>query len=200
MRYPLAAQVDSHFTNVALLILAVVVSACVQPQVELKELYMPGHGNQIYSFSYDIRESVKIKSSNEAEIRSLLEKTNKLTIIFNSTSEEDNAAFQVAVFNLASKLPTYYSYEGKLLRIDVLYYGADGNLYNKTKERASLPENTKILLLGPNTDAKETSISLDGNNIVLQGVTKKGVGLAGDKLALVAMGIDEKKVQDISIR
>lgn len=173
----------------ALLIIAVVVSACVQPQTELKELYMPGHGNQIYSFSYDIRESVKVKSSDEAKMSGFLAKTNKLTIIFNSTSEEDNAAFQVAVFNLASKLPTYYSYEGKLLRIDVLYYNADGYLYNKTKERASLPENAKILLLGPNTGAKETSVSLDGNSIILQGVTKKGVGLAGDKLALIAMNI-----------
>ena len=186
------------FMKLVILIFSVVaVSACVQ-QAEIKDIYINGHGNQIYQFSYDIRESVKIPSDNEREIRNLIAVSDKVTVIFNSTSGEDNAVFQVVVFNLAAKLPTYFSYEGKLLYIDILYYGEDG-LYNKSNSKAELPTNTKIRLLGPHTGAEEGSVRLDGNTITVQGTTPKNLVLAGDKLALVVMGIDEEKIkQDIS--
>lgn len=188
------AMRDYKIIKTAIFILSIVaISACVQQQA-ITEIYVPGHGNQIYAFSYDIRESVKVAADNETAIRNLLANSNRLTILFNGTSDEDNAVFQVLVFNIAAKLPTYYSYEGRLVAIDALYYSDDG-LYNKSKERVSLPETTKILLLGPNTGAKKTAVNLNGNTITVQGMTKKDVVLAGDKLALIAMNITEEKIQ-----
>lgn len=181
--------------RIAILIFSIMaVSACVQ-QAEIKDIYIAGHGNQVYSFSYDIRESVKIKSDNETEIRNTIANSNRASIIFNSTSDSDNAIFQAVVFNIAAKLPTYFSYEGKLLHIDAFYYGEDGHLRNKSNERVALPVNTKIFLLGPNTGAKDVSVSLMGNTIILQGTSPKNLVLAGDKLALIVMDVDEEKIE-----
>jgi len=178
------------------LLVLVFISACVQQPVPITDIRISGHGEQIYQFSYDIRESVSVKAEAEQQIRGLLINSSKLSIIFNS-SAEDNVVFQVVVFNIAAKLPTYFSYEGKLLHIDAFYYKEDGYLYNKSEERVEMPSNARIMLLGPNTGAEETSVSLDGNTVILQGVTRKDIVLAGDKLALIVMGIDEKEVEDI---
>lgn len=179
-------------------VLAVIllISACVQ-QAPITDIRISGHGEQIYQFSYDIRESVKVKADGEMEIRSLVLNSSRLSMIFNSTSPEDNIIFQVVVFNIAAKLPVYFGYEGKLLHIDAFYYKEDGYLYNKTDERVPMPANAKIMLLGPNTMAKETSVSLDGSTAILQGTTRKDIVLAADKLALIVMGIGEKEVNEL---
>lgn len=184
----------------ALFVLFVVAaSGCTQPKAEIKDVFIAGHGEQIYSFSYDIRESVVVPAGDEAQIRNLLANSSRLSIIFNSTNGQDNAVFEVVVFNIAAKLPTYYSYEGKLLRIDAFYYAEDG-LYNASKEPDVLPNNTKLMLLGPNTGAKETSVKMSGDTITVQGTTQKNLILAGDKLALIVMGIDQQKVEQMGIR
>jgi len=179
----------------ALVVLALLAAGCVQQQAAITDIYVAGHGSQIYQFSYDIRESVKVQSNDEDGIRGLVADSGSLTIIFNSTaSGEEKSMFQRAVINTATKLPTYFSYEGRLLYMDVLYYGEDGYLYDKANERVELPAHAKILLLGP-AAAAETSVTLDGNAITVQGTTERGFMLAGDKLSLIVMNITEESIE-----
>ncbi len=176
------------------LIAVVLVAGCTQQSTPITEISVPGHGEQIYQFSYDIRESVKIASDNESAIRNLIANSRELSIIFNSTvSGEEKAVFQIIVFNLAQKLPTYFSYEGRLLLMDVLYYGEDGYLYNKTKGQVGMPEHAKILITP--SGAGETAVRLEGSTIILKGVSQTELRKTADKLALIAMGVDEAKIR-----
>ncbi len=180
------------------LIAIVLIAGCTQ-QTPITEVMIPGHGSQIYQFSYDIRESVKVAANDEPGIRNLIRNSDRLAIIFNETATgEEKSMFQQLVINVANKLPTYFSYEGKLLAMNVLYYGEDGYLYNGTRERTELPPDAKVMLLGPTTGATGTSVNIKGDIITLQGMDRKGVVLAGDKLALIVMGIDEQKIRQMS--
>lgn len=175
--------------NALLVILIILVSGCVQ-QEEIKEITIPGHGSQIYEFSYDVRESIRVRSSGEDSISALLRSADKIGIIFNGTSKEDNGYFSAVAFNILAKLQTFYAYEGKLLSdIAVFYY--DEGWHNKTGTAVEKPDLTgaSIWLLGPHTGANGTSVSIDGSVIYVQGTSLKNIAMAGDKLALIAMGI-----------
>jgi hypothetical protein len=50
-----------------------------------------------------------------------------------------------------------------------------------------------IWLVGPNTGAKETAVNIDGNIIYIQGTSYENLVLAGDKFALIVMGIERIK-------
>lgn len=174
----------------AFLILIIITSGCVA-QEEIKEITIPGHGSQVYEFSYDVRESIKVRSSGDDAISSLLRSAGRMSVIFNGTSREDNGYFSAVAFNILSKLQTFYAYEGKLLSdIAVFYY--DGGWHNKTGSAVEKPDLTdaSIWLLGPHTGANGTSVTIDGSVIYIQGTSLKNIAMAGDKLALIAMGIN----------
>lgn len=174
------------------LALLVFVSACVQQQ-ELREITISGQGNQVYVFSYDIRESVKVKSSNETSIRSLL-RTDSINILYNGTNEQDLAYFNVALFNIREKLRTFYGYNGILLKFYPFYYTAN-ELVNFSNASISNPT---IEISGPNTGAAETSVTLTGKTVLVQGITSRNLQLAADRLVLAVFGIDEKKIEALA--
>lgn len=174
-----------------MLAVIILVSGCVQQQ-ELREITISGQGNQVYVFSYDIRESVKVKSSNETSIRSLL-RTDSINILYNGTNEQDLAYFNVALFNIREKLRTFYTYNGILLKFYPFYYTVN-ELVNFSNESISNPT---IEIRGPNTGATETSVTVNGT-ILVQGTTSRNLQLAADRLVLVVFGIDETKVEALA--
>ena len=173
-----------------LLVFTLIISGCVEENKEIKELRIAGHGNHIYAFSYDIRESLKIPVNDPIAIKILVWQSDRLNIIFNGSSQQDNAYFQVLAINIVSKLQTFFAYEGKLLRFPVFYY-ENGKWFNSTEE-IIIPDlkGANLWLLGPNTGASDTSLFSVNNIIYLQGTSSKNLTLAGDKFALVIMGIE----------
>ncbi|MFH0832533.1 MAG: hypothetical protein V1900_02325 [Candidatus Aenigmatarchaeota archaeon] len=163
---------------------------CVQEK-EIKEVKIPGH-NTIYQFSYDIRESIKVK--NNTGIRNAVYSIDTINFVFNSSNQEENAYFLVSAYNIVSKLNVYFPYEGKLMRFNEFFF--DGGVwYNSTLNEIEKPDLTLSLwFLGPNTGANETSVMLSGNIIYIQGTSYKDLVLASDKFSMIVMGIDSVNV------
>jgi len=177
---------------VLILILVMIISGCVEESKEIKELKIPGHGNHIYQFSNDIREVLNVPVNDPIAIKKLVWQSDRLNIIFNGSSKQDNAYFQVVVINIVSKLQTFFAYEGKLLQFPVFYY-ENGRWFNSTEDEIILPdlEGANLWLMGPDTGARDTSLFSMGDIIYLQGTDYKNLTLAGDKFALLIMGIDK---------
>jgi len=165
------------------------ISGCVEEEREIKELVIPGH-HTTYQFSHDIRESIEIPTNNFTGIRTSVFETEILNIVFDGSSAEDNGIFGVVLFNVASKLNVYFAYEGKIWRYNPFYYIGD-QWYNGTEEIDKPVLGITLWLLGPNTGANETSVNLIDDVIYLQGTSSENMELAGDKFALIVMGVRE---------
>ena len=179
-----------RFAILAAVIGIVLISGCVEEQ-PVTELYVPGHGNQIYTFSNDIRESLLVETNDPEGIKEIGKNLVKLNVVFNGSSEQDNAYFRVVLVNLAAKLPTYYSYEGRLMYFDPYYFVGE-KWYNSSNEEIQMPVFSEpvLWLYGPSS-TNETSLTLEGNIIRLRGKDYRGLPLAGDKLTLLFFQIDK---------
>ncbi|MBI2578654.1 MAG: hypothetical protein HYW26_03010 [Candidatus Aenigmarchaeota archaeon] len=165
------------------------VSGCVQQQREIKEITIPGHP-QIYSFSNDLREVLKVPVSGKADMQILFLQSSSIDIVFNGTSTQDNAYFRVVLIDMITKMQAYASNEGKQLTFRS-YYFVDSKWYNSTNGEIEKPGlGTAIWLKGPETGAEETSVRADESIITVQGTSYKNLTLAGDRLVLVVFGID----------
>lgn len=172
-----------------LIISVVLVSACVQQQQEITEIVIPGHP-QVYSFSNDLREVLKVPVYGKPEIQQLFLTSDSIDIVFNGTSGQDNAYFTIVALNTVSKLQTYATNEGNALRFRTFYF-VDDKWYNSTNEVIDEPQlRTTIWMKGPETGAVDTSVSVDGNIITIQGTSYRNLTIAGDRLVLVAFGIE----------
>ena len=174
------------------IILLVFISGCVQ-QTEIREITIPGHANQVYVFSFDIRESIKVKAPDEAAVRNLL-RTDSINILYNGTNEQDLAYFNVALFNIREKLRTFYTYDGILLKFYPFYYTAN-ELVNFSNASISNPT---IEIRGPNTGATETSVTINNATVLVQGTSSRNLQLAADRLVLAVFDIDEKKIEALA--
>ena len=173
----------------SLLLLALIfLVACAQQEV--KEILIPRH-NVIYTFSYDIRESLGVPAENAAEIIETTSRNNRVIFVFNGSSEKDNALFAVTSFNIVSKLDQYFYNEGASVYFDV-YYLVNDTWYNKTKEvQQNLDlSGTVVWLKGPDTGAQRTVVYMKDGYIFVEGADEKGVVLAGDRLVLLVMGVN----------
>ncbi|MBI2076687.1 MAG: hypothetical protein HYT72_05570 [Candidatus Aenigmarchaeota archaeon] len=177
-----------------LIVVIALISGCVQ-QTELREITIPGHANQVYVFSYDIRESIKVQAPDEAAIRNLL-RTDSINILYNGTNEQDLAYFNVALFNIREKLRTFYTYDGILLKFYPFYYTTN-ELVNFSNASISNPT---IEIRGPDTGATETSVILNGKTVLVQGTTSRNLQLAADRLVLAVFDIDETKIDALARR
>ena len=174
---------------IALSILAVVlIAGCVQDN-PITEIAIPGH--PIYSFSNDVRESIKIGAPDSNTTQLVLLSGRNITIVFNGSSEKDNAVFQVTAFNIVARMQQYYIWEGHVLSVDTYYFMGD-KWYNRTAGEIEKPAllDTVIWLKGPETGATDNSVTVNGNIITVQGITAEQVTLAGDKLSLIMLGVD----------
>lgn len=178
----------------AFFLLLILLSGCITQEQEngeaITEIMIPGHGN-IYRFSYDIRESLSIPSNDPDGIRGMVLNTTLFTIVFDGSSEEDNGYFRVALINIVSKMQTFFAYEGKLINYEVFYYDQQG-WYNSLDEKINKPafNGTVLWFIGPNTGAEETSVNVEENIIYIQGTGYENIVKAGDRFALIFMGVE----------
>ncbi|MEM7819430.1 MAG: hypothetical protein QXD48_01215 [Candidatus Aenigmatarchaeota archaeon] len=175
---------------ILLIVILILVSGCIQ-QKEIKEIMIPGHGNQVYTFENDIREALKVKTNNESGIKEIFLRNDHFNIVFDGSNQQDNAYFRVVLINMA-KIPIYFAYDGRIITFDYYYYIGE-QWFNSTDGKITKPElkYPSIWFLGPNTGANETSVNLIDNVIYLQGTSYKNLTLAGDKLTLIVFGIEK---------
>ncbi len=177
-----------------LLILLVLVSACTQ--TEIKELFVTSH-NTVYTFSYDVREALKVPVENSDQIIRTFAENSEITLVFNGTSGSDNAIFAVTSFNIVSNVGQYFKNEGIPVYFDVKYFVND-TWYNKTGPHDPDLSGTVIWLKGPATGAQRTAVYMNNGHIFVEGTDSKNVILAGDRLFLLLIGIN--KFEDIGNR
>lgn len=177
----------------AVIIAVILVSGCVsnEQEKEITEITISGHGNTVYVFSFDLRKSIAIPSNDPASIREQVWGSDNIVIVFNGSSEKDNAYFRMVMINTIAKFRTFFAYEGKILSYDTFYFEGD-QWYNKTLEKIDKPvfEDTVLWLLGPDTGADSTSVDIEGNIIYIKGTSPDDLLMAGDKFALIVMGVE----------
>ncbi|MBI4170158.1 MAG: hypothetical protein HY514_00550 [Candidatus Aenigmarchaeota archaeon] len=175
------------------LIAVVLVAGCVQQDLPITEITIPGH-TQIYTFNNDIRQSILVKAESEPEIFTLFQNERHLNIVFNGTDELDNGMFRIVLIDINAKIPFYFASQGKGTTIDVYYFISDNGTqwYNFRSEPIPEPalKGLTLWLKGPATGATETSITLQDKTVLLQGTSQKNLSLAADKLVLIVFDIN----------
>ncbi len=180
------------------IIVLALVAGCLQEQ-PLKEIVIPGQ-EAIYVFTYDIRESIKAASDNEKTIRSLFVDSVSMNIVYDGSSNQDNAYFIVALTNIGNKLRPYMANTGRFVKFDYYYYIGD-YWYNSTDDIVDKPNLTgpTLMLKGPETGATETSVRLNDNNtVVVQGTSYRNLTLAADKLSLIIFDVTPEQVNQMA--
>ncbi len=177
---------------VILAVAAVVLVAGCAEQTPRNEIYIPGHGDQIYTFANDIGDALAVKTNDPEGIRAIGRSFEKMNIVFNGSDAQDNAYFRVVLVNIGAKVPTYFSYEGRLVRFETYYFLDNSTWFNSTNEQIPAPSfsDPVLWLRGPTTGANETSLNLINNTVYLSGDSYKGLTLAGDKFVLLLFEID----------
>ncbi len=173
-------------------------TGCLQEQ-PLKEIVIPGQ-EAVYVFTYDIRESIKVASDNEKNIRSLFVDSASMNIVYDGSSNQDNAYFRVALINIGEKLRPYMANTGRFVEFNYYYYIGD-YWYNSTDDIIDMPNTTMatLILKGPETGATETSVRLqDNNTIALQGTSYRNLTLAADKLSLIIFDVSREQLQNVA--
>ena len=173
---------------IIIIFLVTIISGCTETPKEMKEITIEGH-TETYTFANDIRESLKVPVNDEFGIRQMFLENDRFNIVFDGSSMQDNAYFRIVLINLA-KISIFFSYESKVIGFDYYYYVGE-QWYNSTNENITIPElHNVIWLKGPSTGAIDTSLTLNGSTVYLQGTDYKNLTLAGDKLTLLVFGID----------
>ena len=172
-----------------LMVSIILVAGCVQQEeVSIKEVSIPGH-NDIYTFTNDLRESLQVAADDPQEIRQKFF-SGSMNLVFDGSSQQDNAYFTVIMTNIMAKIPIYLAYEGVLMEFQP-YYFVENVWYDRSGNEIEKPALTgpTLWLRGPATGAENVSLSVTDNNITLQGTSYKELTLAADKLVLIVMDI-----------
>jgi hypothetical protein len=161
----------------AVITATIFVSGCTSGTKNLTVLRME---NQDYVFPENLYDSIKIPVNNESGIKELFDSYDAVCIIFDGSSGQDNAYFTVVLHNFVFKATRHYALNGKEMQFPAC------NEYNQSDIIVPM-----LVLKGPNTGATENSLTLNGTTITLQGTNSSGIQMAGDKLALVILGVDK---------
>lgn len=177
-----------------LLIGVVLISGCTGSSYQpVTEITIEGHGNQVYTFSNDIRQSLRVPVNDPDGIKEIGRDYDIMAMVFNSSSPQDNAYFTVVTTNMMNKIPNYDAYEGRVFQLIPFYFDEKGQWYNRTGGNITKPDFRvpAIWLVGPNTGANETSLRLTNNTIYVSGTDYKNLTMAADKLTLLFFNIDK---------
>ena len=179
-----------------LLAVVVALSGCTSRGAPINVLQQ---GLTKYQFTDDIRDVLAINVSSLEQIRNGFTNPQKINIVFDGVSRNDNTYFQVAAYNLLVNLRAYYqNNNGETPKISSAYYIVDENSdwFGTGDNKTVKPDFTDptIWLNGPNTGATETSIGIKTGTalriVYLNGVDGKGIQLSGQRMVLLVMGID----------
>lgn len=161
---------------IAALSIAIMSSGCASQKKELKYLKI---GEEEYFFNSNLYDAIKYPVSNPEGIKSAFDDSEIMCIVFDESSGQDNAYFAVVSYNIVFKITRHYTNMGKDFGFSVC------NGYNLSDLRTPF-----VTLKGPETGATENSITLNGNEIVLQGLNSTKLQEAGDRLVLAVFGIE----------
>ncbi len=181
--------------TIFLLLAVVVLAGCIQQDeyVPLTELHLQGGGNEVYTFTHDIRQTLKLNVNNPEGIMDLADRSDIMVLVFDGSDRQDNAYFTVVVTNLQQKIPIYYAYKDRVFNLVPFYYLGD-EWFDKTGKNITKPDfgtTPAIWLKGPSTGATDTSLNLTNNTIYLSGLSYQNLTMAGDRLTLLFFNIDE---------
>ncbi len=190
---------------ILLVTLLVFASGCVnqeQPKpLEVKEITKDGI---TYEFTNNILDSMNISINNATEIKRIVKYAAAVSIVFNSTTEEDNSYFTVINYNMVGKLTHYYAYSRRKY-VDETFYNIytikgdkllkfDRSINNWTESPVGIDniEWPVLYMKGPNTGASETSVSLDldGRIVYIQGTNYRNLSLAADRFVLEVLDVN----------
>lgn len=179
------------FIVIAVIVVVALIAGCTQEKQPITEISVQGHGNEIYTFSNDIRESLLVKTNDPEGIKAIGATFADMNVVFDGSNQQDNAYFRVVLTNINAKLPLFYSYEGRLISFNAYYFIGD-TWYKSANQTIEKPNFSSpvLWLSGPSTGAKDTSLNLVNNTIYLSGTDYKNLTMAGDKLVLLFFGID----------
>jgi len=166
---------DLRYFLVCCLAIAAIV-LILNPFAHLREAtpyYVLNVSGYEFVFTTNPKEAMRFPSEGEEEIKLLFDRAELVCFDFINQSEEDNAYFAKIGFNLVFKLTRYYS------------------LLGVRKGFKVCKEEPKILMLGPNSGASRNGIRLENATVVVEATSYKALELAGDKLALIVMGVKE---------
>ena len=178
------------------LVIISVIAGCVQEK-PINEISIPGQA-KIYQFNSDLRSAVLVKSNDETSIRNVFYTAKNINIVFDGSSETDNAYFSAVLIDFGAKVPLYLSYDGIQIKF-MSFYTLGNDWYNATEDNITKPNFTDPVLMmkGPDTGAQGTSVNFYNNTIILQGTSYKNLTLAGDKLTLIVFGIDKNTLESL---
>lgn len=169
---------EKHIVSI-LLISAAIISislsgGCVKSEKNITAIQLY---DQVYQFNTNLIDSIKVNSSTPSEMQSLFNSAKNVCIIFNGTSEEDNAYFAVVSYNVILKVNSYYTNLGEFKKFGVC------------DETNMSQADAIIAMRGPNTGATENSVILTDKTVTIQGLEWKEFEKAGDKLVLNVFGV-----------
>jgi hypothetical protein len=173
-------------------------SACVQENIT--SIKLPGQGEQVYEFSYNIKETVQIPVNNADAIKELMDNNEVYAFVFDGSDETDNGRFRVAVINIVTKLTIYYNYEryppltSDNFRAFYFINNGSGTVWYDSNDQviqAPVFSGPVIWFKGPNTGANETSVRVNGNIIYVSGSTGRDIERAADRFVLAIFGINK---------
>ena len=180
-------------------IFVLLVSGCASQQPQ-KPITLLKQGFSEYKFSSDIRDALKINVNAPFDIKTVFNSAKTIDVFFDGISRNDNGDLQNVLFNMLTKLNTYWENSGRQgLSVRPFYYLGDpeGVWINSTGGNTTKPQvvNPTIWLKGPNTNATDTSVKLQGIIAYLSGTSSANLTLAGDRLVLSIFGINT--IEDI---
>ena len=156
--------------------LAVFSSGCTSHETELNQLNI---GGQEYVFSTNLYDSINYPVNSPGGIKNLFDSSDTACIMFNESSEQDNAYFAVVSYNMVFKISRFYANMGREFGFSVC-----------NNDSLAAGDSPVILLKGPDTGAAANSITLNGSTITLQGMNYTNLQQAGDRLVLAVFGIE----------
>ena len=174
------------------LIPVLLVAGCIQEP--LHNITISEH-NVDYIFTSDIREAIQVPANNPQEIRNLMLENYRINLVFDGSDAQDNGLVSVALFDITSKLTTYFISENVSKEFAIYYY-VDDQWYDIKKNQTEKPDFNKedevtLWILGPRTGATKTNVELVDRTITIQGTSRENMAKAADKLVLIVMGIEK---------
>lgn len=169
---------ESRLTAILLISVAVITISfscgCVEEKKNITEIMVY---DKFYQFNTNLIDSLKISSSDPSTIKNLFDEANIICVVFNGSSEEDNAYFAVVSYNVIWKVNSYYTNLDEFKKFGVC-------------DEANLSQaDATMAMRGPNTGATENSVVLSGKTVTIQGTNWREFEKVGDKLILNIFGV-----------
>ena len=181
------------YYSVLIIIILILISGCIQKQVNEKEREFAG---ETLHFRANLTEADLVPVyPDENYVKGLFfkPKLGKIQIAF-IPKDGENGFYGVAGYELAYKLVkiNQYYFQQTVIPVETLQLNSTGEINKLTNE-----EGMNILMLGP-SNAKETSVKVEGNLVILSGVDFSEVDrdytdldLAVDKFLLILMDAEK---------